>query len=148
MRPYAISGTRAVASPTQTLLGLISTAAIRPMIFEILFGSAATPADNALEWLLQRFTAAGTSTAVTPQALDPGDPSATATAGKNHTVEPTYTAGAVLLDIPLNQRSTQRWVASPRGELILPATAANGLGLQPVHASFTGNVTGTIQYRE
>lgn len=148
MRPYAISGTRAVASPTQTLLSLISTAAIRPMIFEILFGSAATPADNALEWLLQRFTAAGTSTAVTPQAIDPGDPAATATAGKNHTVEPTYTAGAVLLDIPLNQRSTQRWVASPRGELILPPTAANGLGLQPVHASFTGNVTSTIHYRE
>lgn len=148
MRPYAISGTNAVANATKSLLGLISTAAIRPMIFEIIFGSTATPADNALEWQFQRFTVAGTSTAVTPQVLDPGDPAATATAGKIYTVEPTYTAGAIILDIPLNQRSTQRWVSSPRGELILPAVAANGLGVQPIHASFTGNVTATIQYRE
>lgn len=147
-RRYSISGTRAVASPTQTLLGLVSTTAIRPLIYDIMWGSAATPADNALEWILQRFTAAGTATAVTPQAVDPGDPAATATAGKNHSAEPTYTAAAILLDVPLNQRATQRWVCAPRGELVLPATGANGAGWQPIHSSFTGNVTTTIHYEE
>lgn len=147
-RRYSIAGTRAVASPTKTLLGLTSTVAIRPRIADVILGSTATPADNALEFILQRFTAAGTSTAITPQAIDPADPAATATAGQNHTVEPTYTAGAVLLDIAQNQRSTQRWVAAPGYELVLPATASNGAGLQPVHASFTGNVTATILYEE
>jgi hypothetical protein len=129
-------------------LGLTSTAAVRPAVYDVVLGSNATPADNALQWLLQRYTAAGTATAVTPQALDPGDPAATASAGENHTAEPTYTANAILLNISANQRSTQRWVASPGGELKLPATAANGIGVQPVHASFTGEVQATMHYEE
>ncbi len=145
---YSIAGTRAVASATKSLLGLTATSGVRPRIADILWGSAATPADNALEWILQRFTAAGTSTAVTPEPVDPADPAATAIAGQNHTVEPTYTSGKILLDVPMNQRSTQRWVASPGYEFVCPATAANGLGWQPIHASFTGNVTSTILFEE
>lgn len=147
-RRYSIDGAQAVASPTDTVLGITTTTAIRPALYDIIFGSNATPADNALQWLLQRSTAAGTSTAVTPQALDSGDPAATATAGENHTAEPTYTSNAILLNISANQRSTQRWVASPGGEIILPATANNGAGMQPVHASFTGEVQVTIHYEE
>jgi hypothetical protein len=52
------------------------------------------------------------------------------------------------MNLDANQRSTQRWVASPGGELILPATAANGAGLQTIHASYTGNVDGTMYYAE
>jgi hypothetical protein len=119
------------------------------MIFEFIVGSQATPADNALEWLLQRFTANGTAgTTPTPVALDPGDPGATATTGAQYSAEPTYTATGKLVDFALNQRSTQRWVASPRGELILPANATNGVGIQPIHTSFTGNSSSTIFYRE
>lgn len=127
-RRYSISGTDTNTAST-TQLGLTSTAAIRPMICDIIISSVATPADNAGEYFLQRFTAAGTSTAVTPQALDPGDPAATATAGVNHSAEPTYTASAILLRIATNQRATFRWVAAPGFELKLPATAANGVGL-------------------
>lgn len=147
-RRYAIDGAQAVDSSTDTCLGLTSTTAIRPAIYDVIFGSNATPADNALQWLLQRYTAAGTSTSVTPQALDPDDPAATATAGENHTAEPTYTSGAILLNISANQRSTQRWISSPGGELKLPATANNGAGLQPVHSSFTGEVQATMHYEE
>ena len=147
-RRYSIDGAQAVASATDTCLGLTSTTAIRPAVYDIIFGSNATPADNALNWLVQRYTAAGTATAVTPQPLDSGDPAATAAAGENHTAEPTYTANAILLNISANQRSTQRWVASPGGELILPASAANGVGVQPVHASFTGEVQCTLHYEE
>jgi len=147
-RRYSIDGAQAVASPTDSCLGVTSASTIRPAVYDIIFGSNATPADNALNWLLQRYTAAGTATAVTPQALDSGDPAATATAGEDHTAEPTYTANAILLNISANQRSTQRWVASPGGELICPATAANGLGVQPVHASFTGEVQATMHFEE
>jgi hypothetical protein len=147
-RNYSISGQRSVASPTDTLLGLTSAATIRPMIHDLIVGSLATPADNALEFILQRYTAAGTATAVTPVAIDPADPASLASAGHNHTVEPTYTAGAVLMDLAMNQRATQRWVPNPGREVKLPATAANGVGLQPVHASFTGNVTGTIHFED
>jgi hypothetical protein len=147
-RNYAISGTRAVSSPTKTLLALTGGTTTRPVVFDVLVGSTATPADNALEFILQRYTAAGTSTSVTPTALDSGDPAAIATAGANHTVEPTYSAGAVLIDLAMNQRATQRWVPSPGREIKLPATANYGVGLQPVHASFTGNVTATIWFED
>lgn len=147
-RKYAITGSQAVASPTDTVLGLTATTAVRPVIYDILVGSSATPADNALQWLIQRYTAAGTATSVTPAPLDPDDPASTSSAGENHTAEPTYTAGTVLLSISANQRSTQRWVASPGGGLKCPATTANGIGVQPVHPSFTGSVECTIHFEE
>lgn len=148
-RRYSINGTRSVASPTQTLLTLVSAATIRPKIYDLIMGSNATPADNALEWLLQRFTVAGTAgSSVTPAPLDPADPAALASAGQAHSAEPTYTSAKVLLDVAMNQRSTQRWVAAPGGELISPATAANGIGVQPIHASFTGSVIATIHFEE
>lgn len=147
-RRYSIDGQRAVNSPTKTLLGLTSTTAIRPGIYDLYIGSSATPADNAILWYIQRSTAAGTSTAVTPTALDPGDPAATATAGQNHTVEPTYTAGAILFHLALNQRATHRAILDPNGALMAPATANNGLAIYPVHSSFTGAVDGLIHYFE
>lgn len=148
MKSYSIDGAQAVASPTDTVLGLTSATTVRPHIFHVLFGSTATPADNALQWLLQRYTAAGTATAVTPFPLDPANPAALSSAGENHTVEPTYTADAILLNLPLNQRASFPWFAREGRELVLPATAANGVGVQPVHASFTGSVESTIHYEE
>ncbi len=114
-----------------TVGGLTSAATIRPRIYEFSIGSAATPADQAAAYHLERYTAAGTSTAVVPQALDPADPASllAATTGENHSVEPTYTAAAILMDIPVNQRATYRWFAVPGGEIVMPATAANGIGL-------------------
>jgi hypothetical protein len=147
-RKYSIDGAQAVASPTDTVLGLTSAATIRPAVFFLVFGSSATPADNALNWLLQRYTAAGTATAVTPQPLDPGNPAALASAGENHTVEPTYTADEVLLNVSVNQRATFQWIARPGCEILLPATAANGVGLQPVHASFAGSVEAAMHFEE
>ena len=147
-RRYSIDGAQAVASPTDSVLGLVATSAVRPEIYDIIFGCSAAPADTAIQWLMRRFTAAGTATAVTPNALDPGDPSATATAGENHTAEPTYTANSELMNLVANQRSTQRWVAAPGGEMKLPATAANGIGIEPTHSSFTGSVETTVHFLE
>jgi hypothetical protein len=99
-------------------------------VFDVILGSEATPADAAILWTFQRCSAAGTSTGVTPQNLDPGSSTTEYDAGENHTIEPTYTAGAILLNVPLNQRATFRWVAAPGAEWVMPATASNGFGIQ------------------
>lgn len=118
---------------TSASLGSMTADGTRPRrarIYDIMFGSEATPADAALLWTIRRCSAAGTSTAVTPQNLDPASATTEYDAGENHSVEPTYTAGAILLNVPLNQRATFRWVAAPGGELVMPATANNGFGIE------------------
>lgn len=121
----------------------------RLKFYDIMFGSEATPADAAILWTVQRCSAAGTSTAVSPLALDPADAATESDAGENHTIEPTYTAGAILLNLPVNQRATFRWVAAPGGELVVPATAANGVGIQTDTIS-TGTplITATVHAEE
>jgi len=120
------------ASTTATL-GTWVADATRPRrlkFYDLMFGSEATPADAAILWTIRRCTAAGTSTGVTPQLLDPGDAATESDAGENHTIESTYTAGAIMLNIPLNQRATFRWVAAPGGEIVTPSTASNGVGIE------------------
>lgn len=147
-RCYAIDNAFAVANPTATTLTLTSTTAIRPEIYDIEMGFSSSPADNALAVKVQRFTAAGTNSALTPQALDPADPASTSTAGKSNSVEPTYTANAILFHLAMNQRASQRWIADPRGPLKLPATANNGAGLYAVHASATPTFDSTLWFNE
>lgn len=143
-RGYSIEAQVAVANGTKTNSVVSSTTAIRPEIVQATLGTTGTPADNALAWDLQRFTAAGTTTAYTPQALDPGDPAATMVAGVNATVEPTYTANKIMLHLGLNQRASLIWNAQPGYAIKMPATASNGIGVLPTHASYTGNADVTL----
>ena len=118
---------------TTACLGALTSDATRPRrlrIYDIILGSEATPADAAILWTVRRCSAAGTSTAVVPQNLDPADATTEYDAGENHSIEPTFTAAAILLNVPLNQRATFRWVAAPGGELVMPATASNGFGIE------------------
>lgn len=123
---------RRTASTTASV-GSVTADATRPRrfrLFDVLVGSEGSPADNAFLYVFQRATAAGTSTAVTPRNLDPADATTELDAGQNHTVEPTYTASTEFLYIPVNQRATMRWVAAPGAEIVFPATASNGYGIQ------------------
>lgn len=139
------------ASTTASLGSMTAdaTRARRLRVYDVIVGSEATPADAAILWTFRRCSAAGTSTGVTPQNLDPADATTEYDAGENHTIEPTYTAGAILLNIPLNQRATFRWVAAPGGELVLPATASNGFGIETDTIS-TGTpvITATVHAEE
>ena len=126
-RRYAGIGSDTNTAGT-TVWSVTGATTIRPAIYEIDIGSVASPADNAWEFIAGRTTAAGTSTAFTPIALDPADPVALAAFGYAHTVEPTYTANASLLRLAGNQRAAVRWIAAPGGELKIPATSANGIG--------------------
>jgi hypothetical protein len=126
---YASQGTKGITA--QTALTLVSTANGRPRIIEYkLSNVGAVTVDSQFEVQVKRFTVAGTTTAVTPSGTDPSDPAATLfTAGSNATVEPTYTAGVIIDDTGVNPRGIYRWTAyDPSAEIILPATAANGVG--------------------
>lgn len=135
-RNYNVSGNCAQgASATLPLGNVISTAAVRPAIYDLTMGSDATPADNAATFAFQRETTVGTwagagGAAITPQALDPGDPACVTTANQGIcSVGPTLTANAFVLQWTQNQRATFRWVAAPGSELKMPASASNGLAL-------------------
>lgn len=131
MANYAVRLQRTAS--TTASLGTIGAGATRPRRgkwYDLVLGSEASPADNAFLYIVQRCTALGTSTSVTLQPLDPADAATEELAGQNHTIEPTYTANLIVLTVPLNQRATFRWVAAPGGELVFPATASNGLGIQ------------------
>lgn len=136
------------ASTSQTVGGFNADATTprRQKLYDLIVGSEASPADNVFLWTVRRYTVAGTSTAVVPGAIDPADALALADAGENHTAEPTY-IGIPLISIPLNQRATFRWVANPGSELVVPATASNGLGLEtPVSSAVL--VTAQIMFEE
>lgn len=117
------------ASTTLAVGSLTAAAANmrRAKVYDLNFGSEATPADNAFLWQVQRCTTAGTAgTNPTPISLDPSDSLAsTIVVGQAHSVTPTGTT--VVLTVPLNQRATFRWVAAPGGEIVIPATASNGI---------------------
>jgi hypothetical protein len=126
---YAAQGTQTAAP--KTALVLTSTANGRSRLLEFIYSNVGQiTVDSQYEMQLKRFTAAGTTTAVTPTPTDPSDPAATLfSAGSNATVEPTYTAGAVINDQGVNPRGIFRWTAyAPDAEVILPAVAASGIG--------------------
>ncbi len=146
-RKYSGSGDQAVGT-NATILGLTSASTVRPKLYDLLIGCGAAPADLATIFHLERYTGAGTSTSFTPIALDPGDPAALASYGYNHSSEPTYTASAILMKLSLNQRATFRWVAAPGSELVAPATAANGIGLQAQSSGGTAVHEATMLHEE
>jgi hypothetical protein len=139
----------ATASASHTAFAIQAPASNmrRAEIYDIIHGSEAAAADNPFLYLWQRTTTAGTNTAVTPLPLDPADTACVTVAGDAFSAEPTYTAGAVALRIPLNQRATFRWLAAPGGEIVIPATASNGLGCQTPTASALA-ISSTVHFRE
>lgn len=148
MANYAVTMTR-TASTTASLgtVAANATRARRGEWYDLIFGSQAAAADNPFLYQIQRFTAPGTNTAVTPQPCDPADFATESTAGQLNTVEPTYTAGQILLQIALNQRATFRWIATEGGRLVYPATASNGLGIATPTSSAVA-ITATVFYNE
>jgi len=139
MGAFGCTGNKGVASVKSVLL--LTAAASTPRRGKWVdwsIGSDSTPADNAFVIIVQRCTTAGTGTTVTPNACDPADPIAsTIVATATVTADPTLTANAFLGGKALNQRASWRWVAVPGYELIIPATASNGIMLGLSSASTT-----------
>ena len=126
---YGSQGVQTVAGKTAQTI--VSTTNGRPRILEYkLSNVGAVTVDSQFRVQVTRFTAAGTTTAVTPSGTDPSDPAPTLfTVGSNATVEPTYGAATPIDDTGCNPRGIYRWTAyDPRAEIVLPAAAANGVG--------------------
>ncbi len=97
----------------------------RGRVYEYEVGNNATPADAVFTHILARVSTAGTGDAVTPSPLDIADTASIFDAIDGLSVDPTI--GVTLWILAINQRAAYRWVASPGGELIWPATANNGI---------------------
>ena len=125
----APASTLIAASATLPFMTLISTAGIRPRIYDIICGSDSTPADSDVTFKVQRCTTAGTvGSSVIPSPIDSYDPACLASCGlATFSAGPTLTANTFLLEWAQNQRGTFRWVAVPGKELALPAVASNGV---------------------
>lgn len=148
MGAYSIYGQDTnTASTTILQLRQPASALKRLKIHYVAAGSDAS-ADSAWEAVLQRTTANGTSTSVTPQLLDPADGAASATAGAAHTVEPTYTSNAVMLSLAGHQRATLQWYAPPGAEIVIPVTNDAGIGFQSITAATPFNQVVTFHYSE
>ena len=148
MAAYAVEFNRTAS--TTLSLGTVGADATRPRRgrwFMGMFSCEGASADNVFKYVVQWCSALGTSTGVTPTPLDPADAATESDAGENHTVDATYIAGRVVLAFALNQRAIFQWHAAPGGELVYPATAANGLGISTPTAAALA-ITATVHYRE
>lgn len=100
----------------------------RIRLLEFLAGSdAATLGTSNFRWEIQRSTTTATGTSVTPQALDPADPSTSTIIKSNLTANGTLTSNTIMGTLPIAEQVTFRWVAPPGGEIVIPAVANNGL---------------------
>jgi hypothetical protein len=97
---------------------------------------------------LDRQTDVGTGTAGAAAPLDNQDLAASVVETCNHTAEPTVTADTELLEVPVNQRSTYRWVAVPGGELVVPAVDTDGIGARTKSSAYTGTVISNVHFWE
>jgi hypothetical protein len=121
----------------------------RIKLYDMMFGTIGTPADQTYEFDVSRATTIGTGTAATPNPLDPADAAALTVGTVNHTVEPTITGTPSVFYLGINQRASYRWVAAPGSELVTPATALNGLTLRTRSVSGgTSTATGQFLFQE
>jgi hypothetical protein len=86
-----------------------------------------TPIDHVQGIAVQRTTATGTATPVTPVPLDGAAAAALLEANENHTAEPTYTAATELLDLGVHLRSVFQYFA--KSPWVIPSTANAGIGI-------------------
>lgn len=136
------------ATGTDAVGELTGVTTVRGRINDLVFGQGSTPADNSVRWEVPRQTTSATGAAVVENALDPDAPLADLLVEEEITVGPTVTADSQLLDFDLNQRATFRWVASPDGEFLIPATAANGIFFNCSSAAYTGIARCTVHWEE
>ena len=139
MARYSASGSQTLTTSATTALGVTSNTSTvqRNWVYALIYANQGTPADQVSIIVVQRVTAPGSATAVTPTLMDLADRAAQAVAGENHTSEPTYTSNTEVMEVPMNHRATFRWVAPPNGEIVCPATSGDGIGIHSLHASAT-----------
>jgi hypothetical protein len=154
MAKYMIPGNQAAVSASYKTAVIATAAASTPRrgkIVEIILGSATNPnaTDTYIQFDLSRQTAAGTTTAFTPNPTDPADAACSALGGVNATAEGTITASSVVFNEGMNQRGSLRWQEQDESKMFIwPATASNGFALRAQSSTYTGAVTGQLGFLE
>lgn len=150
MASFAASGNNTLTTTRKTVLGLTqpATATALGKVHRIHLGSVGTPTDASIEWQIQRTSAAGTSTSVTPVDEDDSGSSPTILAKSAHSVEPTYVASTVLFDEGINQRSAFTIMLAPEHYWRMQVTNNRGIGVGALHASFTGTCNAVGAWEE
>jgi hypothetical protein len=144
----------AVATTQKTFLQLSAATATlrRAFVYEFDMGAASVPnaTDCEIVWSIIQQTSIGTGVTMTINKLDQADAAAGSVSLANFTAEPTGAETLVLWAMGANQRASYRWVVAPGGpgELVVPATNLNGLGLRAKSSTYTGNVNATMLWRE
>lgn len=146
-----LAGTQqAISTSYKTLVALTAATATlrRAGLYDLMIGTAGTPADNSYVFDISRQTAAGTSTSGTPTILDPADTAAGTVGSLNFTAEGTITAASSLFNVAINQRASYRWVAAPGSELVIPATNLAGLAVRAKSAAGTAVAVAQTYFQE
>lgn len=148
----AINSQQNLTTTYKTLLDITAatgaTTLRRGWIYDIMVGTDGTPADNAINWKVDRQTSTGTRTSHTPAQVDAADAAALLTCGVNTTIEGIVTDQTGLVQLGVNQRASYRWVAYPGGELVVPATNVAGIGIRAKSPAYTSTATACAHFWE
>jgi hypothetical protein len=145
-----------LSSTTRTHLQLAAqtTGLRRAFIYEFDIGASGQPntTDCEIAWtVIQQSTAGTGGVSMTINKLDSVDAAATSVAiGNIATTEPTGAETAVIWALGANQRASYRWVVAPGGpgELVVPATNVNGIGIRAKSSAYTSTVSAGMLFRE
>ncbi len=150
MPRYAAQGRRTDGGAVLGVLFLeTGTTVARGWLYDVIFGVDATPADVAFNWEVSNSTGgAAAGTGVVAEPLDAADKAAEAAPLSLLTTNPTTINAVPVLEVPLNQRATFRWVAAPGGELVWPATAGSGLLIQHTTATAATDAITNVHFME
>ena len=149
------------AADSAAVLAVHTSVPHRVWLYEINMGNVGTPADLVSMYLIGQITTVGASAgAITATLLsDAAGQASRSVFHSNLTTEPAYVntntvtglavvADGDLLRVPLNHRGTYRWVSSPGGEFVAPATSDAGFGGKSDHASATTDYMIGFMWRE
>jgi len=147
-----------LTSSPKTITGIFSKAAAsgitlsRAFIYDFEVGADGTPnaTDCAINWDIQAATTTGTAVTMNVQPLDPADTAASHDSFCNATAEGTTTANSQRWALAANQRASYRWVVNPGGpgELVIIATASNGLLIRATSATYASTAVAGAYFRE
>ena len=120
-------------------------------VYEIGIGQDGTlnATDCQVVWDVSKQTAAGTSTAVTPVALDNSLRAAGTVGSANFSVEGTITPNSSVWSRPINQRGVWQWMAGEEGAmLIIPNVNLAGFALRAKSSNYASSTDGEMKILE
>lgn len=136
-----------VAATAKTVLSWINGATRRSRILEVQLGfNSQTSTDGAVLIEVVRFTTDGTGSAVTPVALDPGNPAAIGTSKFNYSAEPTTPTVLHTDRITPQQGGTLIWQLPMTREIV--TAVSNLVGIRLTAAQNQSGVRCTMTVEE